>query len=104
MKLSQVASGPVTYAVSTANGSALAGSDYVARNLPGETIPAGQASRSFAVSINGDVAKEASETFVVNLRAATGATILDSQARGAIVKRRLGGTVATVPATHRTPP
>ena len=48
--LSTAAAGSVTYSIATSNGSAAAGSDYVARNLSGETIPAGRTSRTFAVT------------------------------------------------------
>ncbi len=54
----------VNYA--TANGTATAGSDYVAQtgNL---TFTAGQTSKTIAVVVNGDTTVEPNETFVVNL-------------------------------------
>jgi hypothetical protein len=82
--LSQAAAGPVTYAIATANGTALAGSDYVARSLQNQTIAAGVLTRVFDVTINGDTAVEASETFSVNLANATGASVLDGRAVGTI--------------------
>ena len=75
---------PVTYSIATANGTALAGSDYVARSLANQSIPAGMLSKVFDVTVNGDTAVEANETFVVTLSAVTGATILDGQATGTI--------------------
>jgi hypothetical protein len=84
VSLSQAAAGPVTYAISTANGTAIAGSDYVARALANQSLPAGTLSRVFDVNVNGDTASDANETFLVNLGAATGASILDGQAVGTI--------------------
>ncbi len=85
VSLSPAAAVPVTYAIATANGSASAGSDYVARSLVGETIPAGQTSRTFTVTINGDTLAEQNETFGVGLGGSTGATIFDGQAVGTIL-------------------
>ena len=73
----------VNYA--TANGTAMAGSDYVATS---GTLNFGIAenSKAIAVTINGDTAMEANETFLVNLSGATGgAAIGDSQGVGTIV-------------------
>jgi hypothetical protein len=84
VRLSQASGSNVSYSIATRNGSATAGSDYVARSLSGQTIAAGQTSRTFAVTINGDQARENSETFLVNLSSPLGATILDSQAQGLI--------------------
>ena len=56
----------------------------MARSLTGQTIAAGQTSRTFAVTVNGDQTRENSETFLVNLSSPLGATILDSKAQGLI--------------------
>ncbi len=85
VRLSYASAGTVRYDIATADGSATAGSDYVARSLSGETIPAGQTSKSFAVTINGDTRPEANETFIVRLSAPAGASIGDGQATGTIV-------------------
>jgi hypothetical protein len=85
VSLSQAVGSPVTYNITTANGTAGAGSDYVTRTLAGETIAAGQLSRTFAVTLNGDTTVEANEFFVVNLTASSGASILDSQGLGNIL-------------------
>ena len=74
----------ITYTFATANGTATAGSDYVARNV-GRTLPAGQLSMLVAVTVNGDVLVEPNETFVANLTAPVGATIGDGQGVGTIV-------------------
>jgi hypothetical protein len=80
VKLSQAAMVPVTYSIATGNATATAGSDYTARSLVGETIPAGSLSRTFVVDFTGDTSAETNEFFTANLTAATGATILDGQA------------------------
>lgn len=84
VRLSQASSSNVSYSIATKNGSATAGSDYVARSLSGQTIAAGQTSRTFAVTISGDQTREGSETFLVGLSTPRGATIFDSQAQGLI--------------------
>lgn len=84
VRLSQASGSNVSYSIATRNGTAASGSDYVARTLSGQTIAAGQSSRTFAVTINGDQTRENSETFLVNLSSPLGATILDSQAQGLI--------------------
>lgn len=84
VRLSRTSGSNVTYSIATRNGSATAGSDYVARSLSGQTIAAGQTSRTFTVTINGDQARESNETFLVSLSSPRGATVLDSQAQGLI--------------------
>jgi hypothetical protein len=84
VSLSQVAAVPVTYDIATANSSAMAPTDYVARSLAGETIPAGMLSKTFAVDVNGDTTVEPNEVLLVNLLAATGASIADNQATGLV--------------------
>jgi hypothetical protein len=84
VSLTQAAAVPVTYNISTSNGTAVAGSDYVAKGAVGETIPAGSLSKTFAVTVNGDTAVEAGETFTVTLAQASGATIRDAQGVGTI--------------------
>ena len=68
----------------TANGSATAGSDYVAANGT-LSFGVGVNTQTVSVTINGDTASEAAETFFVNLTNATGATIVaDAQGQGTI--------------------
>ncbi len=62
----------------TANGTATAGSDYVAASGT-LTFNPGDTGKPVAVQINGDTTDEADETFFVNLSGATNATIADSQ-------------------------
>jgi hypothetical protein len=85
LTLSAVAASPVSFDIATANGTAVAGSDYVGSALTGQTIPVGASSATFSVVINGDTAAEAHETFVVNLSNVAGATVADGQAVGTIM-------------------
>src|SRR6266480_1317176 len=71
----------------TANGSATAGSDYVATsNTLNFAAGSGAAqSQTISVTINGDTTVESDETFFVNLSGATnGGTIVDAQGVGTI--------------------
>jgi hypothetical protein len=74
-------SASVNYA--TANGTAAAGSDYVAASGV-VTIPSGATSATFTVSVNGDALYEPDETVFVNLSAPVNATLGDAQAVGTI--------------------
>lgn len=80
---STAAASSVTY--STANGSAMAGSDYKAVAGTVVNFAVGVASKTVKVVSIGDAADEADETFSVNLSAPTGATIADGSAIGTIV-------------------
>ncbi len=82
--LDKAAAGPVTVAYSTANGTATAGSDYVATSGT-LTFAAGETSKTVHVDISGDTVFEANETFTVNLSNAIGATLADATAVGTIV-------------------
>ena len=91
ISLSQAATSAVGFDVATANGSATAGSDYLAAAQAGRSIAAGATSASFAVTINGDTAVEPNESFVVNLSNVTGATVADAQATGTITNDDAAG-------------
>lgn len=74
----------VSVNVSTTNGSATAGSDYVAATgsftfLPGET------SKTFPVTINGDTTPEADETFTATLSGVINATVGTGTGTGTIL-------------------
>ena len=84
VKLSAAASGPVTYRIATANGTALAPGDYTAKSLAGQSMAAGATSKTFTVAIKGDTVAEANETFKVNVSGVSGATLGDGQAIGTI--------------------
>ena len=82
---------PVSFDILTDNGTAAGEGDYVAKALAGEVIAAGQSSKAFDVTINGDGTVEARETFTVNLRNVSGAMVSDGQALGSIVNDDLSG-------------
>lgn len=66
----------VTVNFATANGTATAGSDYVAASGTVSFNP-GQTSGTVSVTVNGDSTREPNESFVVNLSGAVNATIDD---------------------------
>ena len=68
----------------TAPGTATAFSDYNNLNV-NITIPAGTVTRTFNVTILGDVNPEPDETFFVNLSNVSGATLADNQGLGTII-------------------
>lgn len=76
--------GGVTFDIATANNTATAGTDYVAKTLTSQTIPAGSSSYTFDVVINGDLDVEPNETFFVNLTNVTNANVTDTQGLGTI--------------------
>ncbi len=78
------ATGPSRVAWATANGTAAAGADYIGAAGTAD-FAAGQTTKTVAVTVNGDAAVEANETFSVNLSAASGATIADGSGAGTIV-------------------
>ncbi|MEP7042100.1 MAG: lamin tail domain-containing protein [Dokdonella sp.] len=67
VSLSSAAAESVTFDIATADGSAMAGSDYVANSVTGAKIPAGATSYTFSVTVNGDTTPEPDETFSVNI-------------------------------------
>ena len=72
----------VNYA--TANGTASAGSDYVATSGTLVFAP-GQTTGPITVLVIGDTRDEADETFLVNLSDASGALVADSQGAATII-------------------
>jgi hypothetical protein len=82
--LSSTSANAVSFNVATANGSATAGSDYVALSQTGVQIPAGSTSQVVSVVINGDGVVEANETFYVLVSNVVGATVADNQGIGTI--------------------
>lgn len=70
----------VTFDIATQDNTAtISNKDYVARTVKNQTIPAGQQSYAFIVTLNGDTAIEPNETFFVNVTNVTGATLADGQ-------------------------
>ena len=76
--LSAVSGQTVTVSWATANGTALAGSDYTAAGGT-VTFDPGETTQPISVSLLNDGTSEADETFVVNLSAPVNATIADGQ-------------------------
>ena len=85
VSLSRPMPNPVTFDIGTSGGSATAGVDFVARSLSGRFLDAGRSRWRFEVSILGDVAVEADETFTVTLSNVVGAGLADGTALGTIV-------------------
>ncbi len=79
------ATGGVTFDIATADGTATAGSDYVAQTLTGQIIPAGSSTYTFNVAVNGDTVGELNETFFVNITNVVNAIPLDTQGLGTIL-------------------
>jgi Calx-beta domain len=79
----------VTVHVATANGTATAGTDYIA--VAGTlTFAPFQTSLTVPVQVIGDAVNEPFETFFVNLSAPTNAIIADNQGRGTITNDDVG--------------
>ena len=83
VRLSKTSKVAITMHYQTADGSAKAGSDYIAKSGT-LTIPAGAKSGTISVLVKGDTMKEPSETFFVTLSNATNGYIADPNASGVI--------------------
>jgi hypothetical protein len=81
--LSEPSAGPVTVSYSTRNGTAQAGTDYVATSGT-LTFAPGEVTKQITVEVIGDTTQEEIEEFFVDLSSATGATIGDSEGLGRI--------------------
>ena len=84
VSLSAASGQTVSVNFATANGSATAGSDYVAASGT-LTFNPGQTAKSISVTVNGDTTNEPDETFFVNLSTPTNATIARSKGTGTIL-------------------
>ncbi len=81
--LSPVSTLPVTVSFSTADGTAVVGTDY--QPVSGSvTFAPGQTTKTVSVPVTGDVTTEPNETFVVNLNNPINASISDAQGLGTI--------------------
>ena len=69
---------PITFTYSTANGTALAGSDYAASSGT-LTINPGLTGLSFPITLYGDITPEPTKAFYVNVSSVTNATLARSQ-------------------------
>ena len=74
----------VTVSYSTTDGTAFAGTDYVAIPSTPLTFDPMQTSKTVSVTINGDTSPEGNETLTLNLSGASGAIIGDSSGTGTI--------------------
>jgi probable HAF family extracellular repeat protein len=83
LTISPMTSSPITIGYSTANGTAIAGSDYDA-TASTVTIPAGRTTWSVGVTVRSDRKRERDEVFYMNLSNPSGATIADGQGAGTI--------------------
>lgn len=83
VSLSAPAPAAVTFDIATQDDTAtVANNDYAARNLAGQSIPVGQQTYSFDVTVNGDTAIEPSETFFVNVTNVSGAVLIGGDGQG----------------------
>ncbi|MEB3214332.1 MAG: Calx-beta domain-containing protein [Leptolyngbyaceae bacterium] len=82
--LSQAASNTVTVDYATANGTAIAGSDYTAKT-GSLTFAVGQTSQVITIDITDDAIDEVNETFILNLSNASGANLADAAATATIL-------------------
>ena len=84
VSLSKAATGPVTVAYATADGTATAGSDYIAKSGT-ITFTAGETQKTISITVNGDKVAELNETLALTLSAPSGATIADGAAVGTVL-------------------
>jgi hypothetical protein len=84
--------GSVTVNFSTANGGALAGSDYVAAS-GAVTFGPGEPTKTITILVNGDRTDEYDQGFYVNLSSVTGAVITDGQGFATILDDDLPPTI-----------
>ncbi len=99
--LSAPATGTVTAAWATADGTATAGSDYTAASGT-VTFSAGTTTQPIAIAVAGDLLDENDEQFFVNLSSASGATIADGQGLGTIVDDDSSPSLSVSDATATT--
>ncbi len=85
--------GGVSFDIATADASASAPSDYIARSLSSQVIPAGSTSYAFEVSVLGDARVESNETFRVSVSNVTGALVADAEGLVTIVNDDAAGVV-----------
>jgi hypothetical protein len=84
VSLSHAAGQAVSVSYATSDGTATAGSDYVAQSGT-LTIPAGETAAAIDIAVVGDTLIEPDETFFVNLSNASGVMIADDQGQGLMV-------------------
>ncbi len=96
VSLPAAAPSTVSVVASTADVTATAGSDYAATSST-VTFAPGVTSMPFPVTVHGDATAEPTETFVVNLTAPVGLSLVDAQAVGTIVKDDFALSIGDAP-------
>ena len=81
--LSEASGDPVTFDIATSDGTAIAGTDYVAKTRS-KTMAAGSTTAWFRINVIDDAIDEGDETFTVTISNVTGATVADGTATGTI--------------------
>jgi hypothetical protein len=84
VKLNIASGKTVSVNYATANGTAIAGSDYVSQSNS-LTFNAGDTMKTITISTHGDFIDEFDETYFINLSSVSNATIADSQGLGTIL-------------------
>jgi predicted extracellular nuclease len=82
---SPAGTGGVTFDIATQDDTATSSSDFSAKSLTGQTIPAGSSTYTFSVLVNGDIVNEGDDRFLVNVTNVTGAGVVDAQGEGTIL-------------------
>ncbi len=101
VSLSSTSAAPVTVSYAIANGTAVAGSDFVSASGT-LTFAPGETTKTILVRTVDDSVGEPAETFTVNLSSPTGAAIADGQAVGTIRDDDTKFFVVDDAATNRT--
>ena len=87
----------------TADGTGVAGADYIAVGVPTPltaSLPAGSTTKAIAIPVVGNTLAQISRDFVVNLSGPTNATLDDGQGRATIVDNDFSGTIQLSAATY----
>ena len=104
ISMSAPVAGTVSVKAGTANGSAVAGSDFTALAATTVTFSPGETTKRVSVAVTGDSVAEADETFLLNLSSPAGAVLADAQGLGTILNDDQGpGTVSTAKLTWAPP-
>jgi hypothetical protein len=85
LRLSAVSGKTVTFNTATANGTAIAGSDYTGHSSTARSIAAGQTTLTVNVPVLGDTLHEGNETFSLNVTSIANATPSSLTATGTII-------------------
>ncbi|MFH0882471.1 MAG: Calx-beta domain-containing protein, partial [bacterium] len=96
--LSQASATPVSVRLTTENGTAVSGSDYLAANTI-ITFATGETTKQYTLTVNGDKVGESDEWFGVRLSNAGGATILDDLGKVTILNDDGAAMTAAAAAT-----